>query len=57
MVNGEKADNNCNLVIESVNEKLFRKGTVFFYTVSKSQSRLIVYEGEVDVLLKNETKP
>lgn len=56
MVNGEKADNNRNLVIESVNEKLFRKGTRFLYTVSKGQSRLIVYEGEVDVLLKNENK-
>ncbi|MFN8290258.1 MAG: PAAR domain-containing protein [Chitinophagaceae bacterium] len=52
MVNGEKAEGNRNLVIESVNEKLFRKGTRFLYTVNKEQTRLIVYEGEVQLLRK-----
>lgn len=55
-VNGEKADGNKNLVIESINEKLLRKGTRFLYSHSKDSSRLIVYEGEVEVTLKNENR-
>ncbi len=55
-VNGEKADGNKNLVIESINEKLLRKGTRFLYSHSKDSSRLIVYDGEVEVQLKNENK-
>lgn len=55
-VNGEKADDNKNLVIESINEKLLRKGTRFLYSHSKDSSRLIVYEGEVEVTLKKENR-
>ena len=55
-VNGEKADGNKNLVIESINEKLLRKGTRFFYSHSKDSSRLIVYDGEVEVTQKNESR-
>ncbi|HMT75992.1 MAG TPA: PAAR domain-containing protein, partial [Chitinophagaceae bacterium] len=54
MVNGEKADNNKNLIIESLNEKLMRKGTRFLFSHSKESSRLIVYEGEVEVQLKKD---
>ena len=54
MVNGEKADGNKNLVIESLNEKLMRKGTRFLFSHSKESSRLIVYEGEVVVQLKQD---
>lgn len=53
-VNGEKANDNKNLVIESINEKLLRKGTRFLYYHDKDSSRLIVYEGEVEVTLKKE---
>lgn len=53
-VNGEKANDNKNLVIESINEKLLRKGTRFLYCHDKDSSRLIVYEGEVEVTLKKE---
>jgi uncharacterized Zn-binding protein involved in type VI secretion len=55
-VNGEKADDNKNLVIESINEKLLRKGTRFLYSHSKDSSRLIVYEGEVEITLKKENR-
>lgn len=55
-VNGEKTDNNKNLVIESINEKLERKGTRFLFSHSKDSSRLIVYEGEVEIQLKKENK-
>lgn len=54
MVNGEKAENNKNLVIESLNEKLMRKGTRFLFSHSKESSRLVVYEGEVVVQLKQD---
>ncbi|HEY6062395.1 MAG TPA: PAAR domain-containing protein, partial [Chitinophagaceae bacterium] len=53
-INGEKADNNRNLIIESFNEKLIRKGTRFLFTRSGDTSKLIVYEGEVDVLMKKD---
>ncbi len=53
-INGEKADKSRNLVIESFNEKLIRRGTRFLYTRSGDSSKLIVYEGEVDVLLKKD---
>jgi len=55
-VNGEKANDNKNLVIESINEKLLRKGTRFLYCHDKDSSRLIVYEGEVEVTLKKENR-
>ena len=55
-VNGEKANDNKNLVIESINEKLLRKGTRFHYCHDKDSSRLIVYEGEVEVTLKKENR-
>lgn len=55
-VNGEKANDNKNLVIESINEKLLRKGTRFLYYHDKDSSRLIVYEGEVEVTLKKENR-
>ncbi len=51
-VNGEKADNNRNLIIESFNEKLVRKGTRFLFTRTSDASKLIVYEGEVEVEIK-----
>lgn len=54
-LNGEKGDNK-NLLIETFNEKLVKKGTRFLFTHSKDSSRLIVYEGEVEVQLKNESK-
>ena len=53
-INGEKADKSRNLVIESFNEKLIRKGTRFLFTRTGDTSKLIVYEGEVDVLLKKD---
>jgi uncharacterized Zn-binding protein involved in type VI secretion len=53
MVNGEKTDNK-KLIIESVHEKLLRKGTRFLFSHSKDSSRLIVYDGEVEVQLKKE---
>jgi len=43
-------------VIESINEKLLRKGTRFLYYHDKDSSRLIVYEGEVEVTLKKENR-
>jgi len=55
-VNGEKAGDNKNLVIERINEKLLRKGTRFLFSHNKDSSRLIVYEGEVEVQLKKENK-
>jgi uncharacterized Zn-binding protein involved in type VI secretion len=55
-VNGEKGGDNKNLVIESINEKLLRKGTRFLFSHNKDSSRLIVYEGEVEVQLKKENK-
>lgn len=55
-VNGEKANDNKSLVIESIHEKLLRKGTRFLYSHSKDSSRLIVYEGEVEVTLKKENR-
>ncbi|HEX4875986.1 MAG TPA: PAAR domain-containing protein [Chitinophagaceae bacterium] len=55
-VNGEKTDNNKNLVIETLTEKLVKKGTRFLFSYSKDSSRLIVYEGEVEVTLKKENR-
>ncbi|MBK8951913.1 MAG: PAAR domain-containing protein [Chitinophagaceae bacterium] len=54
MVNGEKTGDKKNLVIESLHEKLMRKGTRFLFSHSKKSSRLIVYEGEVMVQLKKD---
>lgn len=53
-VNGEKADGNRKLVIETFNEKLVKKGTRFLFIHSKDSSRLIVYEGEVELTLKKD---
>lgn len=55
-VNGEKADGNKQLLIETFNEKLVKKGTRFLFSHSKDSSRLIVYEGEVEVTLKNDNR-
>jgi uncharacterized Zn-binding protein involved in type VI secretion len=55
-VNSEKADNNKLLLIETFNEKLVKKGTRFLFSHSKDSSRLIVYEGEVEVTLKNDNR-
>ncbi len=54
-LNGEKSDHK-KLVIESFHEKLVKKGTRFLFSQSKDSSRLIVYEGEVEVTLKNLNK-
>ena len=53
-VNSEKAENNKQLLIETFNEKLVKKGTRFLFSHSKDSSRLIVYEGEVEVTLKGD---
>jgi uncharacterized Zn-binding protein involved in type VI secretion len=55
-VNGEKADGNKQLLIETFNEKLVKKGTRFLFSHSKDSSRLIVYEGEVEITLKNDNR-
>ncbi len=53
-VNGEKGDNTKTLLIETFNEKLVKKGTRFLFSHSKDSSRLIVYDGEVEVTLKKD---
>jgi len=53
-VNGEKADSNRNLVIETFNEQLTRKGTRFMFTRTGDTSKLVVYDGEVNVLVKKD---
>jgi hypothetical protein len=55
-VNGEKADGNKQLLIETFNEKLVKKGTRFLFSHSKDSSRLIVYEGEVEITLKRDNR-
>lgn len=55
-VNGEKADGSKNLVIDGFDEKFIRNGTHYMLTRTKSNTRLIVYEGEVKVELKKENK-
>jgi len=53
-VNGQPGDNNKQLLIETFNETLVKKGTRFLFSHSKDSSRLIVYEGEVEVTLKKD---
>ncbi|MEI2739209.1 MAG: PAAR domain-containing protein [Chitinophagaceae bacterium] len=55
-INGEAGENNKQLLIETFNEKLVKKGTRFLFSHSKDSSRLIVYEGEVEVTLKNDNR-
>ncbi len=54
LINGEPGDGNKKLVIETFNETLVKKGTRFLFSHSKDSSRLIVYEGEVEVTLKGD---
>ena len=42
------------MLIETFNEKLVKKGTRFLFSHSKDSSRLIVYEGEVELTLKKD---
>jgi len=53
-VNGVKADDNKQLILETMNESLARKGTRFIFTRKNGASRLIVYDGAVDLTLKKE---
>lgn len=53
LINGEPGADNKKLLIETFNEKLIKKGTRFLFSHSKDSSRLIVYEGEVELTLKN----
>ncbi len=53
-VNGEKGDDHKMLLIETFNEKLVKKGTRFLFSHNKDSSRLIVYEGEVEITLKKD---
>lgn len=53
-VNGEKKAGNKKLVIETFNEKLVKNGTRFIFSHSADSSRLIVYEGEVEVTLNKD---
>ena len=52
-VNGTSDAENRNLVFQTLKETIERKGTRFLFTHSKETSRLLVYEGEVRVRLKD----
>ena len=54
LINGEPGADNKKLLIETFNEKLVKKGTRFLFSHSKDSSRLIVYEGEVELTLKKD---
>ena len=55
-INGEAGENNKQLLIETFNETLVKKGTRFLFSHSKDSSRLIVYEGEVEITLKRDNR-